>query len=341
MPPGYAHLNKHPRGPGCARHVAGNTLTGGVAQCQAQCQDRPGWHCRRHYLPVTCPVTARRRMTWEERGMATRRRADHRPAGRSLRRDPHPGGARPASPALQRELGAAPRGAARRPRRRGRWSCRPGARSTSWPRTQAIRDDPDWRVARARARAGGPAGGDHRPDRPEDDHQRAELRRQGLAGRLRGREHAALGQHGHRPAQPHRTRSTAPSTSPARKARRTSCARTTSWPRSWSGRAAGTWTRSTCWSTASRSRAACSTSRCTSSTARSRQLDKGTGPYFYLPKIESHLEARLWNDAFNLRPGRAGHPARHDPGHRADRDHPGRVRDGGDPLRAARPLAPG
>jgi malate synthase len=28
------------------------------------------------------------------------------------------------------------------------------------------------------------------------------------------------------------------------------------------------------------------------------QLDRGTGPYFYLPKMESHLEARLWNDAF-------------------------------------------
>jgi malate synthase len=27
-------------------------------------------------------------------------------------------------------------------------------------------------------------------------------------------------------------------------------------------------------------------------------LARGTGPYFYLPKIESHLEARLWNDAF-------------------------------------------
>ncbi|NUP65011.1 MAG: malate synthase A [Nonomuraea sp.] len=29
-----------------------------------------------------------------------------------------------------------------------------------------------------------------------------------------------------------------------------------------------------------------------------RQLDKGKGPYFYLPKMESHLEARLWNDVF-------------------------------------------
>jgi len=27
-------------------------------------------------------------------------------------------------------------------------------------------------------------------------------------------------------------------------------------------------------------------------------LDLGTGPYFYLPKLESHLEARLWNDVF-------------------------------------------
>jgi malate synthase len=27
-------------------------------------------------------------------------------------------------------------------------------------------------------------------------------------------------------------------------------------------------------------------------------LDKGFGPYFYLPKMESHLEARLWNDVF-------------------------------------------
>ncbi len=25
-------------------------------------------------------------------------------------------------------------------------------------------------------------------------------------------------------------------------------------------------------------------------------LDRGSGPYFYLPKLESHLEARLWND---------------------------------------------
>jgi malate synthase len=29
-----------------------------------------------------------------------------------------------------------------------------------------------------------------------------------------------------------------------------------------------------------------------------RLLRRGTAPYFYLPKMESHLEARLWNDVF-------------------------------------------
>jgi malate synthase len=31
-----------------------------------------------------------------------------------------------------------------------------------------------------------------------------------------------------------------------------------------------------------------------------RLMAKGTGPYFYLPKLENHLEARLWNDVFVL-----------------------------------------
>jgi malate synthase len=31
-----------------------------------------------------------------------------------------------------------------------------------------------------------------------------------------------------------------------------------------------------------------------------RQLERGSGPYLYLPKLESHLEARLWADAFAL-----------------------------------------
>jgi malate synthase len=39
-----------------------------------------------------------------------------------------------------------------------------------------------------------------------------------------------------------------------------------------------------------------------------RQLDKGKGPYFYLAKMESRLEARLWNDAFNLAQDALGLP---------------------------------
>jgi malate synthase len=38
------------------------------------------------------------------------------------------------------------------------------------------------------------------------------------------------------------------------------------------------------------------------------QLERGTGPYFYLPKLESHLEARLWNDTFVLAQDRLGVP---------------------------------
>ena len=67
-----------------------------------------------------------------------------------------------------------------------------------------------------------------------------------------------------------------------------------------------------------------------------RQLDTGKGPYFYLAKMESHLEARMWNDAFNIAQDYLAHPARHDQGHGADRDDPGRLRDGRDPVRAAR-----
>ncbi len=37
-------------------------------------------------------------------------------------------------------------------------------------------------------------------------------------------------------------------------------------------------------------------------------LEKGAGPYFYLPKLESHLEARLWNDVFNLAQNELGIP---------------------------------
>src|SRR5277367_2101797 len=35
-------------------------------------------------------------------------------------------------------------------------------------------------------------------------------------------------------------------------------------------------------------------------------MERGTAPYFYLPKMESHLEARLWNDVFVFAQERLG-----------------------------------
>jgi malate synthase len=37
-------------------------------------------------------------------------------------------------------------------------------------------------------------------------------------------------------------------------------------------------------------------------------LDRGLGPYYYLPKLESHLEARLWDDVFSFSQTRLGIP---------------------------------
>ena len=37
-------------------------------------------------------------------------------------------------------------------------------------------------------------------------------------------------------------------------------------------------------------------------------LERGSGPYFYLPKLESHLEARLWNDVFRFAQDALGLP---------------------------------
>ena len=39
-----------------------------------------------------------------------------------------------------------------------------------------------------------------------------------------------------------------------------------------------------------------------------RAIERGSGPYFYLPKLESHMEARLWNDVFVWAQDRLGIP---------------------------------
>ena len=78
--------------------------------------------------------------------------------------------------------------------------------------------------------------------------------------------------------------------------------------------------------------------RSSSSTTRRRCSRRAPARTSTCPKLESHLEARLWNDVFVPRAGAARHPARHDQGDGAHRDAPRRVRDGRDPLRAARAL---
>jgi malate synthase len=75
-------------------------------------------------------------------------------------------------------------------------------------------------------------------------------------------------------------------------------ASTTRPPPSSSAPAGGTWWKNTCWWTEGRFRAAFSTSAFISFHNAKNLLDRGSGPYFYLPKMESHLEARLWNDVF-------------------------------------------
>ena len=66
-------------------------------------------------------------------------------------------------------------------------------------------------------------------------------------------------------------------------------------------------------------------------------LSRGFGPYYYLPKLESHLEARLWDDVLTASEDVSQVGPRVDQGDRAHRDDHRRVRDGRDPLRAARP----
>ena len=55
------------------------------------------------------------------------------------------------------------------------------------------------------------------------------------------------------------------------------------------------------------------------------QHSHGTGPYYYLPKLQSYLEARLWNDVFRYTEERLKHPRGHHQPHRAYRAHSGRL----------------
>ncbi len=65
---------------------------------------------------------------------------------------------------------------------------------------------------------------------------------------------------------------------------------------------------------ASRCRGRCSTFGLYAFHNAKELLARGSGPYFYLPKMESHLEARLWNDVFIKAEGELAIPAGVDQG---------------------------
>ncbi len=69
-----------------------------------------------------------------------------------------------------------------------------------------------------------------------------------------------------------------------------------------------------------------------------RLADRQRGLYLYLPKMEHHLEARLWNEVFGFTRVALGLPAGLIRATVLIEDAAGRLPDGGDPLRAARPL---
>ena len=75
----------------------------------------------------------------------------------------------------------------------GRSASTPARCPIFWPRPAPIREA-DWKVAPIPGRSARPPRRDHRPRRPQDDHQRAQFRRQGVHGRFRGRQLADLGQ---------------------------------------------------------------------------------------------------------------------------------------------------
>jgi len=97
-------------------------------------------------------------------------------------------------------------------------------------------------------------------------------------------------------------------------------------PRCRSVRGAGTSTRSTSLWTANASLAALFDFRVSFFHNAREQIARGAGPFYYLPKLESHLEARLSERHLLPGAGRTRHTAWHHQGDGADRDHTGHFR---------------
>ena len=197
--------------------------------------------------------------------------------------------------------------------------------------------DPRGRLARRAGprRPPGPPRRDHGAGRPEDGHQRAQLGGALLHGRLRGRELAHLAEQPRRPGEPdrrdraddrarHRREDLSPGRRPGASC---SCAR-----------AAGTCPSGTCSSTASRCSGASSTSVSTSSTTAGACSTRAAGRTSTSPSSRATSRPGSGTTSSTSTEEELDLPAGLDQGDRPDRDDPRGVRDGGDPLRAARPL---
>ena len=176
-----------------------------------------------------------------------------------------------------------------------RWArLRAGERPDFLPETAGVRDG-DWQVAPAP-----PALANRRVEITGPTEAKMLINafnsgRQCLHGRLRGRQLADLGQPRRRAGQPQRGDRPHPRVHQPR--------RQGVPPRGPAGRAGGASPglaprRAHVWSMGSRSRPALRL-RAVLLPQRPAPARQGAGPYFYLPKLEGHLEARLWNDIFN------------------------------------------
>ena len=103
---------------------------------------------------------------------------------------------------LQHRFGSRRAGAARSARAPARSGCARGSCSTSCP-TRGRSARATGRLTRSRPTCSA-LGRDHRPHRSQDGHQRAELGRRRVHGRLRGRQLADVAEHGRGAAQPAR-----------------------------------------------------------------------------------------------------------------------------------------
>ena len=261
--------------------------------------------------------------------------ADQRADPARLRDHPDRAGARARRQAASRASSRAARSCSRaRAERAKRLDA--GERPDFLAETKAIRDG-DWKIAPVPDGAAVPPRRDHRAGRRQDGHQRLQLGRRFVHDRLRGLELAALdepdpGPDQHRPGDPPHADVQAgvaggqQELQAQRQDRDAAGAAARLAPRREARHR----------STASASRGGIFDFALFMFHNAKEQLARGAGPYFYLPKMESHLEARLWNEIFVADAERARPAAGHDQGDGADRDHPRRVRDGRDPLRAAR-----